>query len=123
MNGSPARWWVLERLAPGTAATRVCRRFDVSGPVDVDALRAAWLAVLSAHEPLRTTVTDVDATPVPVVTAADPGSFTVLDAPASPGWEGFPARLVLIRTAPDRHRVTIALHRTVADDATMDLVV
>ncbi|MEV4134525.1 AMP-binding protein [Dactylosporangium sp. NPDC049742] len=123
MNGSPARWWVLEHLAPGTAAPRVCRGFDVSGPVDVDALRAAWLAVLSAHEPLRTTVTDVDASPVPVTAAADPASFAVLDAPATPAWEGLPARLTLTRTGPDRHRVTVVLHRTVADDDTMDLVV
>ncbi|HYR11861.1 MAG TPA: condensation domain-containing protein, partial [Longimicrobium sp.] len=64
------RLWVLDRMDPGGAgwAVPVCMR--IRGPLNVDALRAAWEALVDRHESLRTVFRWMDGAPMQVVLPA-----------------------------------------------------
>src|SRR5690349_18245512 len=54
------RLWFLDQLEPGTAAYNLVRAFRITGPLDSDALAAAFRAVIQRHESLRTVFQSVD---------------------------------------------------------------
>ncbi|TDE55758.1 amino acid adenylation domain-containing protein [Nonomuraea mesophila] len=54
VSPAQARMLVLDQLNPGTAQYNVPAAFDVRGPFDIEAFRAALEAVVAAHESLRT---------------------------------------------------------------------
>ena len=57
------RLWFLDRLGLG-AAYNMAQGLQLSGPLDVDALRQALTGVVRRHEVLRTSYTEVDGEPV-----------------------------------------------------------
>lgn len=54
------RFWMLDRVSPGDTSFDLTIRLEVSGALDVTALRAAAESVVAANEILRTTFEEVD---------------------------------------------------------------
>ncbi|MFI2652178.1 AMP-binding protein [Micromonospora fulviviridis] len=122
-------FWFVTRLHPEAPTPVLRRSYWVTGDLDVDALRRAWYTVLDRHEWLRTVVPTVDGDPAPRITAAHPDAFLVCgprpDASAlAPGdlETGPLARLAVVRITPRHHRVTVAVHPAVADQASLSIV-
>ncbi|MEU5903158.1 AMP-binding protein [Micromonospora sp. NPDC047467] len=136
--------WLLDHLAPYRGVHRIVRTWRVDGTVDAEALRVAWRTVLGRHEVLRTRLAEVDDRPMPVVTADPEGAFVHVDlthlagaeidrradrvcaaAAAAPehATDGPLARLTLVRTGRTAYRLVLALHRAVADDRSVSVLV
>ncbi|MGY6658131.1 non-ribosomal peptide synthetase [Amycolatopsis sp. TRM77291] len=130
--------WLLDRVTSWRPAHQVCRAFEISGLLRVEALRAAWYSVVGRHEILRTTLTGVAGRPVASVSAGT-DSFRYLDQSDLPpaGHDarterlaaepldlaaGPVARLTVIRLSAAVHRVVLVLHRAAADDRSLSLV-
>jgi len=58
------RLWVLDRMDPGLATHNVAGLVELTGSLDIDALRAALVAAVARHEVLRTTLRERDGEPV-----------------------------------------------------------
>ncbi|MEU5693389.1 amino acid adenylation domain-containing protein [Actinosynnema sp. NPDC020468] len=71
---SPAqrRLWLLEDVQGPSAAYNVPIALELTGPLDVPALRAALVDVVDRHEPLRTVFAAEDGEPHQVVGPAEP---------------------------------------------------
>src|SRR5689334_170454 len=54
------RLWFLEQLEPGQAAYNVPRAIRLSGPLNIEALRATLAEIVRRHEPFRTHFLNVD---------------------------------------------------------------
>ncbi len=54
LSFSQQRMWFLDQWEPGTPTSNAARAFRIRGPLDRDALRAAFRAVVERHESLRT---------------------------------------------------------------------
>lgn len=132
--------WLLEKLVPNTAAYRICRRYEVTGPLRIDDLGAAWRAVVARHETLRTTIVGTGGRPVQRITADPAESFAFADlshlsAPELDSYraglvsesltleDGPLARLTVIQEAPRRFDVVLVLHRAVADEHSVSILV
>jgi (S)-beta-tyrosine adenylation enzyme len=144
--------WLLDQLVPNAPASSTCRGYLVTGELDVEALRAAWRAVLGRHEVLRTTLVEVDGRPVQRIAADDAsGSFVDLGHLPSPDpgtraarmcaegagtaidlADGPLARLTVARLDASEqdaseldaseHVVLLVLHRAVADEPSASIV-
>ncbi|WP_231933546.1 non-ribosomal peptide synthetase [Micromonospora coxensis] len=136
--------WLLDHLAPYRGVHRIVRTWQVDGTLDAPALRAAWRTVLRRHEVLRTRLAERAGRPVPVLSADPEGAFVHVDlshldaadrdraadrvcaaAATAPehATDGPLARLTLVRTGPTAHRLVLALHRAVADDRSVSIIV
>ncbi|BCB74058.1 hypothetical protein GCM10022251_11380 [Phytohabitans flavus] len=135
--------WFLDRLTPGGAGYRICRGYEVSGWFEVEALRAAWQATVARHEALRTTLVATGGGPVQRV-ATEPGaSFRLVDLSHVPAadrcaeadrWcaevaaepiditEGPLTHLAVARLGSAVHRVVLVLHRAIADERSLSVV-
>ncbi|GIJ76563.1 amino acid adenylation domain-containing protein [Micromonospora phaseoli] len=114
---------LLDRLRPGDPPA-LRRSYWVSGPLDLDALRAAWQLVLDRHAALRTPPNTVDGPPVSSGGPAHPDSFAVHghDAtPTAPGDldTGPLAQLTVYPVTARHHRVVLSAHLAVADPRSM----
>ncbi|GAA2174785.1 hypothetical protein GCM10009846_22070 [Agrococcus versicolor] len=125
------RLWFLNRLEPDSAAYDIPVVLHLDGPLDVAALRAAFVDVVERHEPLRTIVPMVDGEPVQRILdgpdAAPP--FTAIDVPADrvdavvrqEATRPFdvtaetPLRAVLLRVADERHVLVATMHHIASD--------
>ncbi len=76
------RFWLLERMQPGSLSARVMFNRMWVGPLDLDALRAAWFDVVLRHEPLRTTFAETGTGVVQVVHGPQIAPFDVDRAPS-----------------------------------------
>ncbi|GGS57929.1 non-ribosomal peptide synthetase [Actinokineospora fastidiosa] len=99
--------WFLAALAPEAGSGRA-RAYRVRGDLDVDALRAAWLAVVGRHDALRTTIGTRAGRPVQRVAAAAEDATL--------------ARLRVEPVGPGEHVVRIELHELVCDDESAGIV-
>ena len=80
LSTAQRRLWILEELEPDSVDYNTTAGLRLSGPLDVDALRAALQALVRRHEPLRTTF-DVDGgTGVQVVHPHGSAPLEVVDA-------------------------------------------
>jgi amino acid adenylation domain-containing protein/non-ribosomal peptide synthase protein (TIGR01720 family) len=131
------RLWFLDDFEPGSTAYLTGYAVRLRGPLDVDALRGAFTAVVARHEALRTTFAPVGTELVqvihepaevelPVLTVADVADLAgVLRAEASTPFDlstGPLLRLRLIRLAAEEHVLTVALHHIVTDGWSMGIV-
>ncbi|WP_171169269.1 non-ribosomal peptide synthetase [Streptomyces sp. I05A-00742] len=131
---SPAqtRLWFLHRLqGPGTAYTISCS-LRVDGPLDAEALRAAFADVVARHEALRTAFPDTDGRPHQRVLSPEEARipFEVRqvepdrldEAVAEAGARAFdlaptpPVHATLISGGPETHVLCVALHHIVGDE-------
>jgi hypothetical protein len=124
------RMWIVERLAPGSAAYHVPVALRLRGTLDHAALAAALSLVVERHEVLRTVFDQVDGRTVQCVLPADPvpvevhevageaDLHTALEAGAGAGFDlrrGPLLRATLYRLAGDHHVLAVTLHHLVSD--------
>ncbi|GAA1384669.1 hypothetical protein GCM10009613_15840 [Pseudonocardia kongjuensis] len=117
----------LSRVGGPSPVYNVPGVLRLRGPLDTDALRAAWLDVLERHEVLRTVYPDdtarvVDTAPASVVTV-EPVGRDELDAridaevrrPFDLGTE-IPARVTLFELGAEEHVLVAVLHHIAVDE-------
>jgi amino acid adenylation domain-containing protein len=132
------RIWFLNQFDTASAAYNICFAARLTGPLDVDALRAAFLDVLTRHEPLRTVYPAVDGEPCQVVQdVAAIAADMVLDPEpvvdeteladriqraVGTGFdiaESVPVRARLYRIGADDHVMVLVVHHIAADGSSM----
>ncbi|MEU4086737.1 amino acid adenylation domain-containing protein [Streptomyces aureus] len=137
------RLWFLDRLNPGTALYNVPLRLEVTGPLDLPALRTALRRLIDRHEALRTHFAGGETEPYQVVDeAADrldvtelahlPGDFRAREADRLAREEaqrpfdlatGPLFRACLLRLAEDRTHLLLTMHHTVFDGWSVGVLV
>jgi len=61
------RLWFLEQLEPGSPLHSISTALQMTGHLDLDALQRSLDAIVARHEVLRTTISSLDGTPVPLI--------------------------------------------------------
>lgn len=130
-----ARAWFLQRLDPAGDAYHETRLWHLDGRLDVDALRAAFAAVVERQAMLRTRYVMVGGAPHQVVdpsaaatleivdlSGADGGADAALDAAVHERVTrpfdlaaAAPVRFALFRLGPDRHALLRVWHHIMSD--------
>ncbi|KVP48759.1 non-ribosomal peptide synthetase [Burkholderia ubonensis] len=141
---SPAQLglWFLWRAQPDSAAYVIPVALRMRGPLDTDALRAAFADVAAAHPALRTRLVAHDgALPGQRIDAPAPVALPVVDLSASPdalarataltdddaltpfdlGAAAPLWRARVLRLAADDHVLSIAIHHIVSDGESIEL--
>ncbi|MGW2399597.1 amino acid adenylation domain-containing protein [Kitasatospora sp. NPDC001664] len=132
LSAAQARLWFQYRLDGATAAYTIPCAVRIDGPLDSEALRAAFGDVVARHEALRTVFPDRDGRPFQrILTPARAGvPFAVEEttvhrlsrAVAAAGAYAFelaeeiPVRATLLTTGPERHVLSIAVHHIAGDE-------
>jgi amino acid adenylation domain-containing protein len=123
------RMWFLQRMSPASGAYNIAEALALDGPLEVEALRRAFEALLARHEVLRTRYPEVDGQPVqdvlppprfllPVDDVAEDQVRARMEADAGAPFdlrEELPVRARLLRTAPGRHVLLLTVHHIAAD--------
>ncbi|WP_083870788.1 non-ribosomal peptide synthetase [Nocardia aobensis] len=125
------RLWILNRFAEHAGAYNMPLAVELTGPLEVEVLRAALLDVLERHESLRTTFPDSPTGPVQVIHPADdiPLNLEPIDATGADAlalateYAGYgfdlrsqaPIRVALYATGPDEHVFLVVLHHICGD--------
>lgn len=134
VSSAQRRLWVLDRLAPRSAAYVVPLVHRIDGELDVLALEGALTEVVRRHEVLRTVFRPRSRDVRQVVRPSRPVRIPVLDLSGHPDPRAEADRLaaeearrpfdlgadlmirpLLLRTAADRHRLCLTLHHIVCD--------
>ncbi|MER5783107.1 amino acid adenylation domain-containing protein, partial [Streptomyces mobaraensis] len=132
LSPAQARLWFLQQLqGPSTAYTIPCS-LRIDGPLDADALRAAFTDVVARHEALRTAFPDTDGRPYQKVLPPEEARipFEVRhvaperldEAVAAAGARAFdlaaapPVHATLLTAGPETHVLCVALHHIVGDE-------
>ncbi|MGI5212795.1 non-ribosomal peptide synthetase [Plantactinospora sp. CA-290183] len=129
--------WISEQLGPGGSAFHLVSATELSGPVDAAALERALGAVAGRHDGLRAAFPQVDGTPVVTVSEQavvhweqeHAGSYDealrrareIADRPFRLSERGA-WRAALLRVHETRHLLVLVLHRIVADEAGLGVV-
>ncbi|MEU0793659.1 AMP-binding protein [Amycolatopsis sp. NPDC005961] len=121
---SPAQddWWYLSQVDGYTPAIRFAHQ--VTGPLDLEALRDAWRVLADRHEALRTTLIAPDGVPLRRISAEAASALRVV-AGTEPGAAGLddgvrldtgpPVRLTAVAAGPGEHLLVLAAQRAVVD--------
>ncbi|WP_245555904.1 non-ribosomal peptide synthetase, partial [Nocardia cerradoensis] len=125
------RLWILNRFAEHAGAYNMPLAVELTGPLEVEVLRAALLDVLERHESLRTTFPDSPTGPVQVIHPAEeiPLNLEPIDATGADAlalateYAGYgfdlrsqaPIRVALYATGPDEHVFLVVLHHICGD--------
>ncbi|MCB5909711.1 non-ribosomal peptide synthetase [Streptomyces pinistramenti] len=136
------RLWFLQRLAPDNPAYNIPTAIELTGPLNVPALRSAIRQIGSRHEMLRAVFTDDGAEPGQHFTTAPP-RLRLIDLPgtedASAETEvhrllagiaarpfdltaGPPVTWLLLRLTPRRHLLVLSVHHLVFDGGSLAVV-
>ncbi|MET9257374.1 amino acid adenylation domain-containing protein [Streptomyces sp. NPDC003717] len=133
LSSAQYRMWFHQHARPDSAAYNLAVAAELTGALDVAALRAGFDGVVRRHEILRT-VYRTGADGIPVQRVLPPGEvpFTLVNADVDPDAPAdaaradaarpfdlaaeTPLRLHLYRTAPDRHLLLVVLHHIACDD-------
>ena len=132
--------WVLNRLHPGNPAYNVPRAYRLTGPLNVMALVRGLNELVRRHDTLRTTFSEDDHGPVPVVADMLTVAMPLQDLSHVPSAEGEPhARAIAVEEAgqpfdlergplfraqllalsQNDHVLLLTMHHIIADDASM----
>ena len=135
------RLWVVEQLAPGSAAYVMPVVARLTGALDVARLESALIALVARHESLRTTFGVADGTPFQRVATQQPYAVSLFDlrgAADEAAWRdqvrarllepfdlenGPLLRAALYRIDDDAHILALAMHHIVSDGWSMGLLV
>ncbi|CCD97013.1 putative Non-ribosomal peptide synthetase [Bradyrhizobium sp. ORS 375] len=128
------RLWFLERLDSGTAGYNVPIAYQLDGPLDIAALRAALDRIVARHEPLRSRMTERDGQswqeplppmpcPLRIIDLRDrPDAVSqARDMVRATALEPFDLtqapllRATLIQVAPDSTLLTLVVHHIACD--------
>ncbi|MEV4050454.1 amino acid adenylation domain-containing protein [Amycolatopsis sp. NPDC049688] len=121
------RLWFLDRLDGPSATYNIPWAWELTGPVDTDALRAALGDVVARHEVLRTLLVEEHGTPRQVV-LAQAGPVLVTETAADLDERvaaaasycftldtEIPIRATLLSAGPDRHVFVLLVHHIAGD--------
>ncbi|HEU5231089.1 MAG TPA: condensation domain-containing protein, partial [Ktedonobacteraceae bacterium] len=130
------RLWILDRLEPDTSTYNIPLALRLSGPVNVEALRYAFCAVIQRHEVLRTVFVEVEGVPFQKILPADTLPIPLTDLCHLDGaerqqeaqrqiteeaarpfdlTEDFPLRAALFQLAEDEYILAITMHHIASD--------
>jgi hypothetical protein len=130
------RLWVLDRFAPGTSLFNTAAAWWLEGPLNLNALAAAFTEMHRRHESLRTTFAVREGHPVQVVAPPQTVPLPIVDLSTLPereqrrqahriatdwGWlpldleHGPLMRTILLRTGAERHALLMTLHHIITD--------
>ncbi|KAL6855594.1 NRPS [Amphichorda felina] len=134
-----ARLWFLEQLYPGLTWYLMPCIMRLRGPLNLEALNAAFLALERRHETLRTTFSTQDGVNLQHVrpprsrnvavvdkSSADPAHLeqilhmdetTPFNLSSEPGW-----RVKVYRIGKDEHILSILMHHIISDGWSIDLL-
>ncbi|KJY41312.1 hypothetical protein VR41_13195, partial [Streptomyces sp. NRRL B-1568] len=128
--------WFLNQMAPDSPEYLVPLAARLRGPLDVEALRAAWNQVVARHEVLRTRYVLSGDEPVQVVDAPRPLELPVVELSGTPAAEledraralaedeaatpidltrEWPVRAKLFALAADDHLLVVTFHHIACD--------
>jgi amino acid adenylation domain-containing protein len=79
LSFAQSRLWLAERINPVPGQYNISRTYRIAGSLNVDALRAAFDALVCRHEVLRTRLVLRDGLPQQVVAAHEPFALRLLD--------------------------------------------
>ncbi|MDJ0835579.1 MAG: amino acid adenylation domain-containing protein [Acidobacteriota bacterium] len=138
------RLWFLDRLEGANPAYIVHAALGMEGPLNVDALERAALALAQRHEVLRTTFASCNGEPIQVIHPELPGYFQRVDLSdldeaaryaASQQYTsrkqlkpmdletGPLARITVIRMQENRHVLVITMHHIISDAWSMGVLI
>jgi len=130
------RFWLLDRLDPGSSSYNVAVRWRLEGRVLIDVLQAAWLKIIERHEILRTVFLEIDGAPVQRAMPHIPFRLNEIDLGAlSPDLQktegdrigilearapfdlstGPMIRVTLLRLSPTESIILVTTHQIVSD--------
>ncbi|HEX2207305.1 MAG TPA: amino acid adenylation domain-containing protein [Longimicrobium sp.] len=123
------RMWFLQRMSPASGAYNLAEALELDGPLDAEALRRAFEALVARHEVLRTRYPEIDGQPVqdvlpptpfilPVEDVADEEVRERMEVDARAPFDlraAAPFRARLLRIAPERHVLLLNVHHIAAD--------
>jgi amino acid adenylation domain-containing protein len=137
------RLWFLDQLTPDSAVYNLAYPLSLEGRLDAGALRTALTEVVGRHEALRTTFPSLDGEPFQKTAPADSFPLPIVDlqgleepirnaeAAALLGADsvrpfdlgaGPLFRAALLRLAPERHALLLAMHHIVSDGWSMEVL-
>ena len=135
------RMWLLAKLYPHSASYVIASPMELTGPLDVNALRAAARDLADRHELLRATFQEQGQSLSIRIEDAGQPAITLLDMTAQSDprasaeaaaraigerpmdlASGPLARLLLCQLAPKRHILTLFIHHIIADAWTVALL-
>ncbi|MCH5644318.1 amino acid adenylation domain-containing protein [Gordonia sp. ABSL49_1] len=129
------RMWFINRFDATSAAYNLPAVLRLSGGLDVNALRAAFVDLVRRHEILRTTFPLVDGEPVQIVADADRveddldwaevDSQQAIEAAVSGGFvlaEEWPLRVRLWPVATGEAVLAVVVHHIAADGESLDVL-
>ncbi|KAI2787072.1 Beauvericin nonribosomal cyclodepsipeptide synthetase BEA1 [Penicillium oxalicum] len=133
------RLWFIDRLYPESTWYLVPLATRLRGPLHLDALNVALLALEERHEPLRTTFMHRDGVDLQVIHEFAPKQARVIPIPGGswetltqtlhqehttpfkletePGW-----RTAIFRLAEDDHVLSIVMHHIISDGWSLDIL-
>ncbi len=138
------RLWMAERWSPEPALYNTPFALDLAGALDVGVLLRAVAAILARHETLRATFREVDGQPLLAVLRHVPAALPLCDLAGLPAGareaeaeritaqeahrafdlaRGPLLRTVLLRLAPEEHRLLALMHHIVSDDWSISVLV
>ncbi|MGE6764044.1 non-ribosomal peptide synthase/polyketide synthase, partial [Corallococcus interemptor] len=138
------RLWLLDQLQPGEASYNIPTALQLSGRLDVEALRRAFEALVQRHEALRTTFHSHQDQPIQTIHEASGWTLPLVDLSTRPEAlreeearrlaneearrpfdlaRGPLLRSTLVRLAEDSHLLLVTMHHIVSDGWSMGVLV
>ncbi|RKG63993.1 amino acid adenylation domain-containing protein, partial [Corallococcus sp. CA054B] len=138
------RLWLLDQLQPGDASYNLPTALQLSGHLDVEALRRAFESLVQRHEALRTTFHAHQDQPIQTIHAASGWTLPLVDLSTRPEAlredearrlaneearrpfdlaRGPLLRSTLVRLTEDSHLLLVTMHHIVSDGWSMGVLV
>ncbi|RKG80214.1 amino acid adenylation domain-containing protein, partial [Corallococcus sp. CA049B] len=138
------RLWLLDQLQPGDASYNIPTALQLSGHLDVEALRRAFEALVQRHEALRTTFHEHQDQPIQIIHAASGWTLPLVDLSSRPEAQrqeearrlaneearrpfdlarGPLLRSTLVRLGGDSHLLLLTMHHIISDGWSMGILV
>ncbi|HEV7655224.1 MAG TPA: amino acid adenylation domain-containing protein [Mycobacteriales bacterium] len=143
LSSTQRRFWFLDQLRPGSHDYNLSCRMDLTGRLDLGAVRRALARIVARHETLRSRFRATGGEPTVVVDRPAPLRLDLVDLSGSsivdPGGAdrlatehahlafdlaaGPPLRVTLLRLGEREHRLLLTVHHVAADHWSMGLLV
>ncbi|RKH43703.1 non-ribosomal peptide synthetase, partial [Corallococcus llansteffanensis] len=138
------RLWLLDQLQPGDASYNLPTALQLTGRLDVEALRRAFEALVQRHEALRTTFHEHLGQPTQLIHAPGDWTLPVIDLTSLPEAQrneearrqagdearrpfqlstGPLLRSTLVRLGEEEHLLLVTMHHIVSDGWSMGVLV
>ncbi|RKH50658.1 amino acid adenylation domain-containing protein, partial [Corallococcus llansteffanensis] len=138
------RLWLLDQLQPGDASYNLPAALQLTGRLDVEALRRAFEALVLRHEALRTTFHEHLGQPTQLINAPGDWTLPLVDLSALPAAQretearsfanqeaqrpfdlkaGPLLRSMLVRLSQEEHLLLVTMHHIVSDGWSMGVLV